>query len=256
MLRPVAACALPALAIAFGWASIEQPRQGREALLVAVLALTPALLPRKWQRVVAAVGAAVAAAWVAFGIQAWELLPFRDERVVSPVAGMVDQGIADFYRVLLPFAPEQNPEMHALVLVAVFAFVLAAALLVASGRPLGGAAVTVAGAGWPATPWRRRDHRRRRTRARGGALDPARPSRPHGAGARGRRGGGGPGRRRRRVGLDRHSRREERGAQLGELGLHGPSGADDLRQVRLGLELRRHPLPALEDGRDDGRRPQ
>jgi protein-glutamine gamma-glutamyltransferase len=151
VLRPVAACALPALAIAFGWASIEEPRQGREALLVAVLALAPALLPRRWQRAVAAAGAALVAGWVAFGVQPWELLPFREERVVSPVAGMVDQGIGDFYRVLLPFAPEQNPEMHALVLVAVFGFVLAAALLVASGRPLGGAAVTVAGAGWPAT---------------------------------------------------------------------------------------------------------
>ena len=101
MLRPVAACALPALAIAFGWASIEQPRQGRDALLVAVLALTPALLPRRWQRVVAAAGAALVAGWVAFGVEPWELLPFRDEPVVGPGRGHGRSG----RRRLLPRPP-------------------------------------------------------------------------------------------------------------------------------------------------------
>ena len=41
--------------------------------------------------------------------------------------------------------------MHALVLTAIFGFVLAVALLAASARPVAAAAVTVAGAGWPAT---------------------------------------------------------------------------------------------------------
>ena len=41
--------------------------------------------------------------------------------------------------------------MHALLLVAVFGFVSAIALLVAVRRPLAAAAVTIAGAGWPAT---------------------------------------------------------------------------------------------------------
>ena len=41
--------------------------------------------------------------------------------------------------------------MHGLVLMAIFGFVLAVALLAAASHPLGAAAVTVAGAGWAAT---------------------------------------------------------------------------------------------------------
>ena len=48
-------------------------------------------------------------------------------------------------------SPDGTPEMHALVLTAIFGFVLAVALLAASARPVAAAAVTVAGAGWPAT---------------------------------------------------------------------------------------------------------
>ena len=149
-LRPVAACALPALVIALAWASIEEPRRAGDALLVAAFALTPALFVRTWLRGVAAAIAATGA-WIVFGARPWELLPFRDERVLGPAAERVDEGIGDFYRVLLPFDPTRNPEMHTVVLLAIFGFVLAAALLAASGRPVGAAAVTIAGAGWPAT---------------------------------------------------------------------------------------------------------
>ena len=104
-----------------------------------------------WARALAATGAAACAVWIAFGAQPWELLPFRDQRVLAPVADAMDQGIGDFYRVLLPFDPTRSTEMHALVLLAIFGFVLATALLVAAKRPLAAAAVAVAGAGWPAT---------------------------------------------------------------------------------------------------------
>ncbi|MGI8862662.1 MAG: DUF3488 domain-containing protein, partial [Gaiellaceae bacterium] len=67
------------------------------------------------------------------------------------MATAVGQGIGDFYRILLPFSPAATPEMHGLVLAAIFGFVLAVALLAAASRPLGAAAVTVAGAGWAAT---------------------------------------------------------------------------------------------------------
>jgi hypothetical protein len=130
---------------------VEQPRRTGDLLAVALLALAPALFPRAWQRVLAAAVATSGAAWIAFGVEPWELLPFRDERVVAPVLRDLDHGIADFYRVLLPFDPARTPEMHAVLLGVVFGFVLVAVLLTASSRPLAAAAVTVVGAGWPAT---------------------------------------------------------------------------------------------------------
>jgi hypothetical protein len=149
--RTLAACALPAFAVAASWLRIEQPPRAGEALAVVALALVPALLPRGRQRVAAALAATLGAAWIAFAVEPWELLPFRDERVLAPIAEATGHGIADFYRVLLPLDPTRNPEMHALVLAAIFGFVLAAALLVAASRPVAAAAVVVAGAGWPAT---------------------------------------------------------------------------------------------------------
>ena len=151
MRRTFAACVLPALAISVSWLRIEEPRLAGEALLVVAIALVPALLPRSWQRALASAAAAACLAWIAFGAQPWEALPFRDERVGGPLANAAARGIGDFYRVILPFDPNGSPEMHTLVLVAIFGFILAAALLVAASRPVGAAAVTVAGAGWPAT---------------------------------------------------------------------------------------------------------
>jgi len=133
------------------WLRIEEPRLVGEALIVVALALAPALLPRGWQRGLAAGAATAGVAWIAFGAQPWEALPLRDERIVAPLANAVGRGIVDFYRVLLPFDPAGSFEMHGLVLAAVFGFVLAAALLVAASRPVAAAGVTVIGAGWPAT---------------------------------------------------------------------------------------------------------
>ena len=150
-LRTLAACALPAVAISVAWLRIEQPRETREGLAVVALALAPALVSARWPRALLAAAGALLAAWIAFGAQPWELFPSRDERVLQPTAEAVGRGLADFYRVVLPFSPEGTPEMHALVLVAIFGFVLAVALLAASSRPVGAAAVTVVAAGWPAT---------------------------------------------------------------------------------------------------------
>ncbi|HJS50094.1 MAG TPA: transglutaminaseTgpA domain-containing protein, partial [Gaiellaceae bacterium] len=142
---------IPALAIAASWLRMQEPRELGEALAVVGLALVPALLPLLWTRGLAVVGAGAGVLWIAFGAQAWELLPFRDERVVAPVVDEVSRGTGDYYSVVLPFDPTQHPEMHALLLVAIFAFAAATALLVAARRPLMAAAVTVGGVGWPAT---------------------------------------------------------------------------------------------------------
>jgi protein-glutamine gamma-glutamyltransferase len=151
MARTLAAIALPAAAVAVSWLGLEDPRLAPEMGLVVALAVTPALARPGLVRALVTGAAAVGMLWVAFGAEPWELLPFRDERVVGPVTDAIRYGIDDFYTVILPFDPARHAEMHSLVLVAVFGFVFAGGLLVALRRPIGAAAVTIAGAGWPAT---------------------------------------------------------------------------------------------------------
>ena len=151
MRRTLLAALLPALAIAVAWLSLEDPRLVGEGLAVAALAIVAALVRPGAIRVGVVVVAALVAAWIAFGTQPWELAPFRDEPVLAPALGDAARGIVGFYEVFLPFEPAVNPEMHSLVLCAIFGFVGAVALLVAARRPLAAAAVTIAGVGWPAT---------------------------------------------------------------------------------------------------------
>ncbi|HUG65428.1 MAG TPA: transglutaminaseTgpA domain-containing protein [Gaiellaceae bacterium] len=151
MVRTFVASLLPAVVVTAAWLGLEQPRRMGEAIGLAALALTPALVPSGPRRIGAVVAVALGAAWAVFAAEPWELLPFRDERVLAPVASDIARGIVDFYEVFLPFEPGPNPEMHALVLSAIFGFSLAIGLLVAARRPIAAAAVTVAGVGWPAT---------------------------------------------------------------------------------------------------------
>jgi hypothetical protein len=99
---------LPALAVSVAWLRVEDPRTTGTALAVALLALAPALARRVWLRALAAVAATAGAVWVAFRAEAWELVPFRDERVLGPVFDSVRRGVEDFYGVLLPFEPQRN----------------------------------------------------------------------------------------------------------------------------------------------------
>ena len=151
MRRTLLASVLPAIAITATWLSLERAPHVRDGVVVAALALLPALVPPGSRRLVACLGATVAAAWFTFGAQPWELLPFRDERVLGPALQDAANGVVDFYAVFLPFEATRSPEMHSLVLCAIFGFVLATALLVAARRPLAAAAVPVAAIGWPAT---------------------------------------------------------------------------------------------------------
>ena len=151
MRRTILGASVPALAVAISWARLSEPRLLREVALVVALAFVPALLRGRATRLVAGVAAAVLTVWIAFDAQVWELLPFRDQRVLGPLGEAVRLGLGDFYGVVLPFDPERHAEMYALLLLAVFGFVCTIALLVAARRPLSAAAVTVAGAGWPAT---------------------------------------------------------------------------------------------------------
>src|SRR5688572_4009279 len=123
MRRTLVACVLPAFVIGVSWLRIEDPARTVEAVVIAASALAPALVPRGWPRLAAVAASVTGAAWVAFSAKAWELLPFRDERVLAPLGDQIGVGIADFYRVLLPLAPGANPEMHGLMLAAIFSFV-------------------------------------------------------------------------------------------------------------------------------------
>jgi Transglutaminase-like superfamily/TgpA N-terminal domain len=149
--RTIAAAALPSVAIVVSWGRLEDPRLAGELVLVAVLAIVPALARPVAARVALLFLSLAAAAWVAFGAQPWELLPYRDERVLAPLFDAFGAGVGDYYDILLPFDPARRPEMHGVLALAVFGFVAAIALLVAARRPLAAAAVTIAGAGWPAT---------------------------------------------------------------------------------------------------------
>jgi transglutaminase-like putative cysteine protease len=149
--RTLLAAAFPAVAITAAWLALEATPQARDGVAVALLALAPALVPRGAGRIVACAAATFGAAWLALGAQPWELLPFRDQRVLGPALRDAANGVVDFYAVFLPFEPGPNPEMHSLVLSAIFGFVLVTTLLIAARRPLAAAAVTVAGIGWPAT---------------------------------------------------------------------------------------------------------
>jgi transglutaminase-like putative cysteine protease len=139
------------VAVSWSWLRLEQPSLAREAVVLALLALAPALVPWAWLRAVVACASVALAAWLAFGAPVWELLPFRDERVVEPVAEAVGLGIGDYYGVVLPFDPARHPEMHALLLAAIFGFCAAVGLLAAARMPVAAAAVAVAGVAWPAT---------------------------------------------------------------------------------------------------------
>jgi protein-glutamine gamma-glutamyltransferase len=131
---------LPAALIATGWRQLELPGQGRDLALVALLAVAAALVPRRWPQLAAGGAAFLIGVHLAFGLR--------------PVGGIFVEfgnGILDFYEVTLPFDPVERERMHGVVVLAVFAFVLGAAIAVAHRRAIFACALTFAGAAWPVT---------------------------------------------------------------------------------------------------------
>ena len=149
--RTLAACALPALAISVSWLGLESPPQVTGALAMVGLALAPVLAPTGWARIVAGPRVCSVPSGSLSALSHGSSCRIATSASSIRVASAAGAGFGDFYRVLLPLEPEANPEMHGLVLMAIFGFVLAIALLAAASHPLGAAAVTVTGAGWAAT---------------------------------------------------------------------------------------------------------
>jgi len=83
-------------------------------------------------------------------LEAKEDASVLSEETLRRIRALVDNPL-DFYDVRLQFNPFFHPEMHSVVLVAVFGFAAALGLVAASRRPLAAVLVLLVGAGWPAT---------------------------------------------------------------------------------------------------------
>ena len=130
--------------IAWNWLRIERGPSHAEALLMVVLALAPAFARGLRYRIAAAAVAFLIAAGVAFGLGPGIHFPGR-------LLARFGQGFLDFYDVQLPFDPGAQPRMHGTVLLATFAFTLAASIAIAARRPRWASLALLVGAGWPAT---------------------------------------------------------------------------------------------------------
>ena len=152
MARTVALYIPVALLLVSGWRALEDGPGGGEAVWVALLALLPALARSWWARAAAAAGAGLVAVRTAFGLSWLDARPFDGANdFVGPSLTRIGDGVLAFYDVSVPFHVEEQPLMHGVVLLAIFAFCLLAGLAIAARRPLAAALVTLVGAAWPAT---------------------------------------------------------------------------------------------------------
>jgi hypothetical protein len=152
MARTTALYAPAAVLLLAAWTRLEAGSAEGTAILLALLALVPALVRPWWGRVAAALASLVVALHVAFDVSLLDARPFDDQRnFFGPLLTSMKDGVLEYYDVTVPFAPAEHPLMHGVVLMAVFAFCLAAALALAARRPLAAALVLLVGASWPVT---------------------------------------------------------------------------------------------------------
>ena len=133
-----------AILIASSWLRLEERTSTVQAAFIVWLALLPSLVTGARRRVAAAIVAFLVASASAFELPlAWSY----PGKLLARFGG----GFLDFYDVQVPFDPATHPRMHGVLLIAAFAFTLAAGLAVAARRPGLASAALVVGAGWPAT---------------------------------------------------------------------------------------------------------
>jgi transglutaminase-like putative cysteine protease len=151
VVRTAALAGLAALVIAVDWLRFEEPRTGGgRPFVLAVLAIAPVLLRPLWLRLAGIALSLLLGMWVAFSVSPLELWPGGDG-FFGPVGSRFGAGFLDFYEFRLPFAAARHPEMHGVILVAIFGFTLAVALAIAARRVLLAVVIFLIGAGWPAT---------------------------------------------------------------------------------------------------------
>jgi transglutaminase-like putative cysteine protease len=151
MLKTALLSGAAALVIAVDWLRFEEPRSGGgRPLMLAVLAVAPLLVRPLWLRLVATAISALLAACIAFSLSPLAVLP-GGESFFGPIGSRFSRGFLDFYDFRLPFDPAERPQMHAVILTAIFGFTLAVALAVAARRALLAVGLFFVAAGWPAT---------------------------------------------------------------------------------------------------------
>ncbi|HET9324458.1 MAG TPA: transglutaminaseTgpA domain-containing protein [Gaiellaceae bacterium] len=150
--RTVLLALLPALLIATGWDSLEEPTHGGALIVAAAFAVLAGAVPSRRLRIPAVLAAALAVVSIAFETSPFAARPFDgDHDFFGPVLGGFGGGVVDFYEVSLPFDPGEQALMHGVIVVAVFAFTLLATLAIAASRPILAAGATFAGTAWPVT---------------------------------------------------------------------------------------------------------
>jgi transglutaminase-like putative cysteine protease len=148
MPRTIAVFAPPAALIALAWLRLEETRApGGDGLWVVLLALAPALAPTLALRLALVVPAALTAAWVALDTPSTD----AGKGFFGPVLDRFGDGFLDYYDVSVPFSGVQQPNMHGVLVLAIFGFCLVLAQAIAARRPLPAVFAVIAGAGWPAT---------------------------------------------------------------------------------------------------------
>ncbi len=151
MLKTSLLSSLAALVIAVDWLRFEEPRSGGGRLFVlAFLAIAPVLLRPLRLRLAAIAMSALLAVWVAFSLSPLAVWP-GGEGFFGPLGSGFSRGFLDFYDYRLPIDPAVHPQMHAVILIAIFGFTLAVALAVAGRRALLAVVLFFLAAGWPAT---------------------------------------------------------------------------------------------------------
>jgi transglutaminase-like putative cysteine protease len=151
MLKTVLLSGVASLVIAVDWLRFEEPRSGGgRPFVLAVVAVAPVLLRPLWLSLVALAVSALLAAWVAFSLSPFAVWP-GGEGFFGPLGSRFSRGFLDFYDYRVPFDPAERPQMHAVILIAIFGFTLAVALAVAARRALLAVVLFFVAAGWPAT---------------------------------------------------------------------------------------------------------
>jgi protein-glutamine gamma-glutamyltransferase len=142
--RALVVVALASALLGWSWLRLESGGVAGQALLVAVLALLPALVPGRRVRIAAVLVAFLVAGAIAFDLGVSWRLP-------GQILSRFGDGFLEFYDVQIPFDPGAHPRMHGVLLVAFFAFMLAVALAAVACRPGLVALALVVGVGWPGT---------------------------------------------------------------------------------------------------------
>jgi transglutaminase-like putative cysteine protease len=151
MLKTAMLSGVAALVIAVDWLRFEEPRSsGGRPFVLAVAAVAPVLLRPVWLRLVAIAVSALLATWVAFSLSPLALWP-GGEGFFGSFGSRFSRGFLDFYDYRVPFDPAARPQMHSVILIAIFGFTLAVALAIAARRALLAVVLFFVAAGWPAT---------------------------------------------------------------------------------------------------------